>query len=88
MSGLAAIVVFGHAWAEPWVLLSILTFGAVTFGAAVLWRGRSAKVREALESGNDLQVRELLSAPAAVIQSRIENVLVALVVVLMILRPA
>jgi Predicted integral membrane protein (DUF2269) len=88
LSGLAAVVVFGHTWTEPWVLLSILAFGAVTFGGAVLWRGRSAKVRQALESGDDLRVRELLSAPAAVIQSRIENVLVALVVVLMILRPA
>jgi hypothetical protein len=54
----------------------------------VLWRGRSAKVRDALASGDDDRVRELLSAPAAVIQSRIENVLVALIVVLMVLRPA
>jgi hypothetical protein len=88
LSGLAAVVAFGHSWTDQWVLLSIVAFAAVSFGGAVLWRGRSAKVRDALASGDDDRVRELLSAPAAVIQSRIENVLVALIVVLMVLRPA
>jgi hypothetical protein len=87
-SGLAAVVLFGHSWTEPWVLLSIVAFGAVSFGGAVIWRARSAKVRDALSASDDARVRELLSAPAAVIQSRVENVLVALVVLLMILRPA
>jgi hypothetical protein len=88
LSGLAAIVVFGHSWTEVWVLLSIVGFAAVTFGGAVLWRARSGGVRDALASGDDDRVRELLSAPAAMIQSRIENILVALVVILMIVRPA
>jgi hypothetical protein len=88
LSGLVAVVAFGHSWTEIWVLLSILAFAAVTLGGAVLWRARSGRVRDALASGDDARVRALLSARAAVIQSRIENVLVALVVVLMILRPA
>jgi hypothetical protein len=88
LSGLAAVVVFGHAWTELWVIVSILALGAVTFGGIVLWRGRSAKVRDALASGDDGQVRALLSARAAMVQSRIENVLVAVVVILMVLRPA
>jgi len=87
LSGLAAVIAFGHSWTELWVILSILAFAAVTFGGAVLWRARSGKVRDALESGNDDRIREMLSARDAMIQSRIENVLVALVVVLMILRP-
>ena len=37
LSGLVAVVVFGHDWAEPWVVVSIVAFAAVTFGGAVLW---------------------------------------------------
>ena len=88
LSGLAAVVAFGHSWTELWVLVSIVGFAAVIFGGAVLWRARSETVRDALASGDDDRVRKVLSAPSAMIQSRIENVLVALVVALMILRPA
>ncbi len=87
LSGLAAVVAFGHSWAELWVIVSIVAFAAVTFGGAVLWRRRSMGVRDALDAGDDARVQAMLSSRAMFIQSRIENVLVALVVVLMVLRP-
>ena len=68
-------------------LVAIVAFAAVTFGGAVLWRRRSEGVRAALASGDDAAVSAILSSRSAVLQSRIENVLVATVVLLMVLRP-
>jgi hypothetical protein len=87
LSGLVAVVAFGHDWTQPWVIASIIAFAAVTFGGAVIWRRRSEGVRAALAAGDDAMVSALLSSRSAVLQSRIENVLVATVVVLMVLRP-
>jgi Predicted integral membrane protein (DUF2269) len=87
ISGLVAVVAFGHSWTEPWVFVSIVAFAAVSFGGAVLWRRRSMDVRDALAADDDARVSAILSSRGAIIQARIENALVVFVVVLMILRP-
>lgn len=87
-TGLIAVFVLGHGWAELWVILGILLFAAVSFGGAVLWRGRSMRVRAALDAGDDGGVLAILGAPAVRLQSWLERVAVAVIVVLMVLRPA
>ena len=88
LSGLAAVVVLGHAVAEPWVIVSIVLMAGVTFGGAVIWRRRSIRVRAALDAGDDAQVRTILADPTAITQSWLERAAVAFVIVLMVLRPA
>jgi predicted integral membrane protein DUF2269 len=87
-TGLIAVFVLGHGWTELWVILAIVLFAAVSFGGAVLWRTRSMRVRAALEAGDDAGVLAILRAPAARAQSWLERVAVAVIVALMILRPA
>jgi len=87
-TGLVAVVVLGHGFAEPWVLVSIVLFAAVTFGGAVIWRRRSMRTRAALDAGDDAQVQAILADPRAVAQSWLERAAVAAIVVLMVLRPA
>ena len=62
--------------------------GVVTFIGAVIWRGRSATVRQALEAHDDQRLMALLTEPRARVLSAIEMSLIAIIVVLMVLRPA
>jgi hypothetical protein len=87
-TGLVAVFVLGHGWTEPWVLISIVLFAGVSFGGAVIWRRRSMRTRAALDAGDDAQVRAILADPRAVAQSWLERAAVAVIVVLMVLRPA
>jgi hypothetical protein len=87
-TGLIAVFVLGHGWTEPWVVLSLVLFAAVSFGGAVVWRNRSIRVRAALDAGDDGGVLAILGAPAVRAQSWLERAAVGLIIVLMVLRPA
>ena len=87
LSGLLAVFVLGHAVAEPWVIVSIVLFAGVTFGGAVIWRRRSMRTRAALDAGDEAHVLTILGDPRAVAQGWLERAAVAVVIVLMVLRP-
>lgn len=87
-TGLIAVAILGHAFAEPWVLLSIVLFAGVSFGGAVIWRRRSMWTRAALDAGDDARVLAILTDPRAITQSWLERAAMGLIIVLMVLRPA
>ena len=88
LSGIPLAIVNGYNLTQAWVLVSIALFAVVTFIGAVIWRGRSATVRQALEAHDDQRLMALLTEPRARVLSAIEMSLIAIIVVLMVLRPA
>lgn len=87
LSGIPLAIVNGYSLTQVWVLTSIALFAVVSFIGAVIWRRRSANVREALEDGDDPRVMALLTEPRARLLSAIEMSLIAAIVALMVLRP-
>ena len=87
LSGIPLAIANGYSLTQTWVLASIALFAIVTFIGAVIWRRRSASVREALEAGDDPRLTTLLTEPRARLLSAIEVAVVAIIVVLMVLRP-
>ena len=88
LSGIPLAIVNGYNLTQAWVLVSIALFAVVTFIGAVIWRRRSATVRQALEARDDQRLMALLTEPRARVLSAIEMSLIAIIVVLMVLRPA
>ena len=87
LSGLALTWANGYSFTTPWVIASIVLYAAVVFIGAVIWRRRSARVRDAIEADDDARVVRLLTEPQARALGWLEFVLVVAVVTLMVLRP-
>ena len=87
LSGIPLAIANGYSLTRAWVLASIALFAVVTFIGAVIWRRRSASVREALDAGDDPRLMALLTEPRARLLSAIEMSLIAIIVALMVLRP-
>lgn len=86
-SGILLAIANGYSLTQAWVLASIALFAVVSFIGAVIWRRRSAGVREALEARDDPRLMALLTEPRARLLSAIETSLIAAIVALMVLRP-
>ena len=86
-SGILLAIANGYSLTQAWVLASIALFAVVSFIGAVIWRRRSAGVREALEARDDPRLMALLTEPRARLLSAIETSLIAVIVALMVLRP-
>ena len=88
LSGIPLAIANGYSLTQAWVLASILLYAIVTFIGAGIWRRRSARVRAALDADDDATLMALLTEPRARLLSGIEMALVAIIVVLMVLRPS
>jgi predicted integral membrane protein DUF2269 len=87
LSGIPLALADGYSLTQAWVLASIVLYVIVVFIGAVIWRRRSATVREALDAGDDARVLALLTEPRARLIGWVELALVVTIVVLMVLRP-
>jgi hypothetical protein len=87
ISGILLAAANGYSLLRGWVLVSIILYATVVFIGAVIWRRRSATVREALDAGDDAWVLSLLTEPRARLLGYLEIGLIATIVVLMVLRP-
>jgi uncharacterized membrane protein len=87
LTGLALVAVSGRSFSTPWILVSIVLFGAVVLAGIVLWARFGGGVEAAASSGDWAGVRRALNAPQAIAYGRIENVAVLTIVVLMVLQP-
>ena len=88
ISGLALTWANGYSLGRLWVMLAIVLYAFVVFIGAVIWRRRSALVRDAIASGDDARVVALLTDPRAVALGWLELALIATIVALMVLRPS
>ncbi|MCI0345124.1 MAG: DUF2269 domain-containing protein [Chloroflexi bacterium] len=87
LSGLTLTWAHGYSFMTPWVIVSIVLYAAIVFIGAGLWRRRSARVRDAVEAGDDARVVRLLTEPSARALGWLELAFIVAVVTLMVLRP-
>jgi len=88
LTGLAAVWVFGYALTTPWVALAIALFAGIVLVGIFYWGRFGRRVDSAVAAGDWPGVRALLTEPRIVLLSRLENIAVLAIVVLMVLRPA
>jgi uncharacterized membrane protein len=88
LSGLAAVWVFGYALTTPWVALAVALFAAVVLLGIFYWSRFGRRVQLAMAADDWAGVRRLLTEPRIVLLSRLENLAVLAIVVLMVLPPA
>jgi uncharacterized membrane protein len=87
LTGLAAVVVFGYALTTPWVALAIVLFAGIVLLGIFYWGRFGRRVERAMTAGDWAGVRSLLTEPRIVLVSRLENVALLVVIILMVLRP-
>ena len=87
LSGIPLALASGYTLTQAWVLASIVLYAIVVFIGAVIWRGRAATVRAAMDAGDDARVLALLTEPGARALGWVELALIVVIVVLMVLRP-
>jgi hypothetical protein len=87
LTGLLTLWVFGYGLTTFWVAASVILFGVVVFGGIFFWGRFGSGVDTAAAAGDWAGVRRTLSEPRIQVFSRVENVLVFAIIVLMVLRP-
>jgi len=87
LSGLVAVWVFGYALTAPWVALAVALFAGIVLLGILFWSRFGRRVETAMSVGDWAGVRGLLTEPRIVLVSRLENLAVLAIVVLMVLRP-
>ena len=65
-----------------------MLFAIVVFGGIFFWGRFGGQVGAAAKAGDWAGVRKALSEPRILAYSRVENVLVAVIIALMVLRPS
>ncbi|MDP9281291.1 MAG: DUF2269 domain-containing protein [Chloroflexota bacterium] len=88
LTGIATAVVFGYSLLSGWVLVAIVLFVVIVATGIFFWTRVGAKIDRATAAGDDAAVVRELRRPRNVAVSRIENVVVLAIIVLMVLRPS
>jgi uncharacterized membrane protein len=87
VTGPIVLWAFGWPFTAPWIIVSTVLFLLVPVLGATYWAGYARRVDAAVESGDDAAAAALLNAPRSVALSRLENLAVVAIIVLMTLRP-
>ena len=86
LAGLASAIAGGYPLTSGWIVLPTIGFIAVAAVGIVMWGRIGRGIEAALVAGDIGAARALLTEPRLVLASRIENVVVVLIVALMVLR--
>jgi hypothetical protein len=87
LAGLALTAAAGHPWLSGWVVAATIGYAFVIGLGIFFWARVGGGIEGALASGDDAEVARLLREPRFVAVSRVENVVLAAVIALMVLRP-
>jgi uncharacterized membrane protein len=88
LTGIGALWVFGYSVMTPWVWLSVALMAGVIGLGILYWSRFGRRVEAAMAEDDWAGVRRLLTERRIVLLSRLENLAVLAIVVLMVLRPA
>jgi uncharacterized membrane protein len=88
LSGIATAVVFGYSLLSGWVLAAIVLFVLVVATGIFFWSRVGGTIDRAAAAGDDAAVVRELRRPRNVAVSRIENLVLLTIIVLMVLRPS
>lgn len=78
---------FGYSITAPWVVASTALFLLLPALGGLYWAMRGEAVDAAITRGDDAAAALLLTAPRSVAVSRIENLALVIIIVLMVSRP-
>jgi uncharacterized membrane protein len=87
LTGALAWWVFGYPLTTSWIVASIALVVVIALVTAFYWRGYGMRVNEAIAADDAVATAAILTDPTAVLLSRFENLAVAAIIVLMVLRP-
>jgi uncharacterized membrane protein len=88
LSGIATAVVFGYSLLSGWVLVAIVLFVVIVATGIFHWSRVGGKIDRAAAAGDDVAVVRELRRMRNVAVSRIENLVLLTIIVLMVLRPS
>jgi len=88
LTGIAAAVVFGYSLTSGWVLVTIVLFALIVATGIFFWARVGGRVDRAAAAGDDAAVVRELRLPRNVAVSRVENLALLTIIVLMVLRPS
>ncbi len=88
LTGIATALVFGYSLLSGWVLVSIALFTLIVATGIFYWARVGTTVDRAAAAGDDATVVRELRRPRNVAVSRIENLVLLTIIVLMVLRPS
>lgn len=87
LTGIATAFVFGYSLLSTWVLVAIVLFVLIVGTGIFYWARVGAVIDRAAAAGDDAAVVRELRRPRSVAVSRIENLVLLAIIVLMVLRP-
>lgn len=87
LTGAVAWWVFGYPLTTPWILASIALIVGIALVTGLYWRGYGLRVNEAIAAGDAAATDAILTDRKAVLLSRLENLAVLAIIVVMVLRP-
>jgi uncharacterized membrane protein len=87
VSGPMVLWAFGYSITAPWVLASTALFLLFPVLGGLYWAPIGKRVDEAIMRGDDAAAASLLTAPRTVAVSRLENLALVVIIVLMVYRP-
>ena len=87
VTGVLSWFVFGYALTTPWIIASVALIVGIALLTGMYWRGYGQRVNEAIAAGDAAATGAILTDPKAVLLSRLENLAVLAIIVLMVLRP-
>jgi hypothetical protein len=87
VSGPIVLWAFGYSITAPWVLASTALFLLFPALGGLYWAPIGKRVDEAIMRGDDAAAASLLTAPRSIAVSRLENLALVVIIVLMVFRP-
>lgn len=88
LTGILAALVFGYSLLSGWVLAAIVLYALIAAAGIVFWSRVGARIDRAAAAGDDAAVVRELRRPRNVAVSRVENLVLLTIIVLMVLRPS
>jgi uncharacterized membrane protein len=79
--------VFGYSLMTPWILASIAIIVGIGLLTVFYWRGYGQRINAAIAADDASTTGAILTDPLAVFCSRLENLALLALIVLMVLRP-
>jgi len=88
ITGIATALVFGYSLLSGWVLVAVVLFALIIVTGIFFWGRVGREIDRAAAAGDDAAVQRELRRPRNVAISRLENLVLLTIIVLMVLRPS
>jgi uncharacterized membrane protein len=88
ITGIATALVFGYSLLTGWVLVTIILYALLVVTGIFFWGRVGRGIDRAAAAGDDAAVVRELRRPRNVAVSRVENLVLLTIIVLMVLRPS